>query len=542
VLYEDFGRTLVLSVLQSFAPGEYVSISGLAFKDFIAPSPSDNLELEVGNDDLATDSDDKSVTIVPVWDLQVLTARATHLEVKLEWVNPPVGACDSVLILARTDTYPTSPFDVLARLVGNPGCTLGATDFLTDSVPDDVAQFYTAWVYDAVSDGYSFGKLVKARAFDSVPGPMKWAYSTGASSMAPPGLRFQGASSYVYAVSNDSILHSLNGDASGGDWPSTWTPFRLGAPAQARPPVVSIPVGGATGAAFLGSQDGAVYAVDAQSGAPEWSRTIATMVQAAPVGNFLAFDATASNLILVGTRNSSLPNSLEALDVDTGLPAWSFTNSVSQGGNGKGIGIISGGATVHYASKRLYFASRVRTSGSSDTLWCVDFSSGSPTRAWSLPLGNIDGSPVLYGGVVYVGTNAGVVHAVDASGAPLWSLALGDGPIKGFVFPQFGSSNVFVSTNGKVWSLAAGAPNPGWPVTIPSPSIPLYVPGTMRVLVGSSNGRLYQMDAVTPTPTESVLLGDGAGAVGAPSLNVKNSLVYVGTDGGIIYAVEFPLP
>jgi outer membrane protein assembly factor BamB len=266
------------------------------------------------------------------------------------------------------------------------------------------------------------------------------------------------------------------------------------------------------------------------------------MVQAAPVGNFLAFDATASNLILVGTRNSSLPNSLEALDVDTGLPAWSFTNSVSQGGNGKGIGIISGGATVHYASKRLYFASRVRTSGSSDTLWCVDFSSGSPTRAWSLPLGNIDGSPVLYGGVVYVGTNAGVVHAVDASGAPLWSLALGDGPIKGFVFPQFGSSNVFVSTNGKVWSLAAGAPNPGWPVTIPSPSIPLYVPGTMRVLVGSSNGRLYQMDAVTPTPTESVLLGDGAGAVGAPSLNVKNSLVYVGTDGGIIYAVEFPLP
>jgi len=539
VLYEDFGRTVVLSVLQSFAPGEFVSISGLAFKDFTAPSPSANLELEVGNDGLATDWDDKYVTIVPVWDLQVLTARATDVEVKLEWVNPPVGACDSVLILARTDVYPTSPFDGLARPVGNPSC--GAPNFLTDSVPNDVTQFYAAWVYDGVS-GYSFGKRVKARAFDSVPGPVKWAYSTGASSMAPPGLRFQGASSYVYAVSNDSILHSLNGGASGGDWPSTWTPFQLGAPAQARPPVVSFPVGGATGAAFLGSQDGAVYAVDAQSGAPEWSRTIATMVQAAPAGNFLAFDATASNLILVGTRNSSLPNSLEALDVDTGLPVWSFTNSVAQGGNGKAIGIISSGAAVHYATKRVYFASRVRTSGTSDTLWCVDFSSGSPVRVWSLPLGNIDGSPVLHGGVVYVGTNAGGVHAVDASGAPLWSLALGNGPIKGFVFPQFGSSNVFVSTNSKVWSLAAGAPNPGWPVNILSPSIPLYVPGTMKVLVGSSDGSLYQMDAVTPTPTDSVLLGDGTAAVGAPTMDVKNSLIYVGTDGGIIYAVEFPLP
>ncbi len=549
VTYEDFDRTLVLNVLWSFAPGEHVSIAGLAFKDFTAPSPSDNLELEVGNDGLVTDLDDKTVTIVPVWDLQALTARARNLEVKLEWVNPPAGACDWVRILARTDTYATSPFDVLARFVGDLPCTLGATAFFTDSVPNDITQFYAAWVHDAGSNQYSYGKLVKARAFNSdPPGPVKWAYSTGASSMAPPGLRFQGAASYVYAVSNDSILHSVNGGASGGDWPTTWRPFQLGAPAQSRPPVVSFLVGGAAGAAFLGSQDGAVYAVDAQSGAQEWGRTIATMVQAAPAGNFKAFDATAHNLILVGTRNSSLPNSFEALDVDTSVPVWSFTNAVAQGGDGKGMGIISGGASVHYASKRVYFASRVRTAGSSDTLWCVDFSSGSPILVWSLPLGNIDGSPILYNTVVYVGTNAGVVYAIDAGlGGINWSLPLGNGPIKGFVFPQFGTNNLLVSTNGKIWSIAdnvgSGAVNPGWPVTtIPSPSIPLYVPGTMKVLVGSSNGRLYQMDVVTPLPAQSVLLGDGTAAVGAPTMDVRNSMVYAGTDGGIIYAVNFPLP
>jgi uncharacterized delta-60 repeat protein len=542
VSYEDFDRTLVLNVLQSFAPGEYVEVSGLAFWDFATPSPSANLELETGNDDMVTDLDDKYVTLVASWDLQVLAARATNLEVKLEWLNPSAGACDSVWILARTDQYPTGPGDLSARVVDIRPCTLGAKDSFTDLVPNDVTQFYAAWVYDSVSGDYSFGKLVKARAFDSVPGPVKWAYSTGASSMAPPGLRFQGTESYVYVVSNDSILHSLNGGDAGGDWPLLFRPFLLGAPAQARPPVVSFPVGGAMGAAFLGSQDGAVYAVDTESGALEWSRTIATMVQAAPAGNFQAFDPTAFNLILVGTRNSSLPNSLEALDVDTGTPVWSFTNSLAQGGDGKAIGIISGGASIDYVAKRVYFASRVHPSGSSHTLWCVDFSSGLPVRCWSLPLGNIDGSPVLYGGAVYVGTNAGSVRAFDTSGNPLWSLALGDGPIKGFVFPQYGSSNVLVSTNGKVWSIASGAVNPGWPVAIPSPSIPLYVPGTMKVLVGSGNGFLYQMDAATPTPVKSVLIGDGTAAVGAPTMDLRKFLLYMGTDDGIVYAVRFPLP
>ena len=40
----------------------------------------------------------------------------------------------------------------------------------------------------------------------------------------------------------------------------------------------------------------------------------------------------------------------------------------------------------------------------------------------------------------------------------------------------------------------------------------------------------------------SATLGDGTQSVGAPSLDLLNSVIYVGTDGGIIYAVDFPLP
>jgi hypothetical protein len=41
-----------------------------------------------------------------------------------------------------------------------------------------------------------------------------------------------------------------------------------------------------------------------------------------------------------------------------------------------------------------------------------------------------------------------------------------------------------------------------------------------------------------------VTLGDDGtpASVGAPSLDLLNSVIYVGTDGGIIYAVDFPLP
>jgi hypothetical protein len=104
-----------------------------------------------------------------------------------------------------------------------------------------------------------------------------------------------------------------------------------------------------------------------------------------------------------------------------------------------------------------------------------------------------------------------------------------------------------VSTNTKVWSIVDnvtfGSVSPGWPVTtIASPSIPLYVPGTTQVLVGSGDGKLYQMNVVTPLPAKSVTLGDGTAAVGAPGLDIIKMLIYVGTDAGVVYAVTFPLP
>ncbi len=549
VSYEPGDRGLIVDVTTNFAQGEYISISGLGFTGFTAAALFDNLELDVKN---AVDTDDKTIRVNEVADVPFFTATATDSQVKLEWVTPDDGTCVEVLIVRDLGSNPTpGSFDWSATVAcPGPGIKQSTTNF---SPLNDSTYTYGAFVHDGIGNYSPLpGQLLDARPFDTT-GNVKWAYSTGAASMASPGLRFSGGAT-VYAVSNDNILHAIQGGAGfdGGTWPVGWTPHRLGGPAQARPPVVAFAVGSATnGVAFLGSQDGNVYAINADNGSETWSKNIATMVQAAPGGNFVAYDGTAKDLVLVGTRNSAGANALVALNVVDGTEMWRFENLSSQGGDDTDIGIISGAVTVVYATHRLFFASRQKTGGSANTIWCIEFGSGSPNLLWAKPIGNIDGSPTLWGGVLYVGTNAGSLYGLDAAdGTNKWApLALGDGAIKGFVFPQFGSNNRFVSTNGKVWSIAdsgaSTAVNSGWPVTstdVPSPSIPTFLWGSSEVFVGSGDGNLYQLDVTAPVPTTSVTLGDGGGAVGAPTVDLLNSMIYVGTEQGVIYGVVFPLP
>src|SRR5262249_31993140 len=149
------------------------------------------------------------------------------------------------------------------------------------------------------------------------------------------------------------------------------------------------------------------------------------------------------------------------------------------GGDGTGpIGPISGGASVDYAGKRVFFASRARVGGSANTLWCLNLTAAGLTFAWAAPYGDIDGSPVLRGGKLYVGNNAGDVIAVDpGDGTEVWRYATGDGPVKGFVFPD--RSNLYFSTTSKVWGLADQGATVSllWPAavdTIPGPSVALF--------------------------------------------------------------------
>ncbi|MCP4250550.1 MAG: PQQ-binding-like beta-propeller repeat protein, partial [bacterium] len=190
----------------------------------------------------------------------------------------------------------------------------------------------------------------------------------------------------------------------------------MNGPAQSRPPIVPTTLGPATKVAFLGSQDGRAYAVDADTGQQLWASPqlppAGSLIQASPKGSFATFGGI--DRLMVGTRNSSADNQMHGLDLADGTIVWSFDNSVAQGGDGTGIGIISAGAPLDLANNRLYFASRARAGGSTDTVWCLSYSAGSVSKVWSRAIGDIDGATALYNGRIYAGTNTGQVHALDA--------------------------------------------------------------------------------------------------------------------------------
>ena len=122
----------------------------------------------------------------------------------------------------------------------------------------------------------------------------------------------------------------------------------------------------------------------------------------------------------------------------------------------------------------------------------------------------------------------------------------GDGPVKGFVWPDPASSTLYLSTTDTVWSLSddgTGA-SLNWSdsTTVASPSVPLFAVGSTYLYVGSGDGSLYEFDVSGAPDLKSVQLGDGGAAVGSPALDVLNSMLYVGTESGAVYALSAPLP
>ncbi len=176
--------------------------------------------------------------------------------------------------------------------------------------------------------------------------------------------------------------------------------------------------------------------------------------------------------------------------------------------------------------------------------------SGTP-RIDRVNVEDTDAAPVLANGKIYVGTNAGSVYTYKATtGAPYWSApysVVGDGPVKGYVWPH-SSGVVYFSTNNRVHAINDAAegstPTSYWTSfqAIASASPPVVRSG--RVYVGGSNSRLYSIDAtaVTPPTPNEVVLGDPlvAKVVGSPTIDTGQNLALVGTDQGVVYAVQLP--
>ncbi|HEY4634162.1 MAG TPA: PQQ-binding-like beta-propeller repeat protein [Candidatus Limnocylindrales bacterium] len=521
------------------------------------PTPGNNAESET--------------TSVEVSSLGVrfFTASSTNQRNVLEWINPTDADYVSTEIVVRGDRFPTGPGDGATIYNLGTGGSGGRVKLphATGALSNGLTFYYAAFVHRFPSlPAVSPGRFVTGRPFDHTSSPVKWAFSTGATALTAPTVGGAG----VIATSNDEVLYAMergvDDDQVGvdsGEWPALFEPTDVGGPVQGRSPVVPISVGGANPVAFVGSQDGNVYAVDATLGGVVpylWVAPLPPVVQAAPAGIFSAF-GSALDFVLVGTRDTTLsaPNAFVALDPDTGAEVDRYDN----GGAGAGaIGIVNGMAAVDYGPPlppRAYFTSYERTgTGSTITLHCLEMQSIAPVFSllWGRALGDIDGSPVLRNGRVYVGSPLGggavfSIDALDGSNTLLdRTFSHGNGQVKGFVFPDRASNDIYFATDDFVWGVTdtgallmtdkfAGPISLGATV---KPSPVLFVPGSHYVYVGGSDGKLYELDVLGAPSIKSVTLGNGLAAVGAPSLDRVYNLIHVGSEAGIFYAVQVPLP
>jgi hypothetical protein len=475
-------------------------------------------------------------------------------EVRVLWNKAPTPLAQC--LPPATADVPSDGQYVLAPPLPTVSSFLHTDDGTPPGLDFDTTYCYSVFVQTAT--GWSKGRTVRARPFDSDSGPVKWAYSTGATAVVPPVVGYDG----ILAMSNDRTVHSLTrGGANGGRWPSGWVPYPLTGVVQSRSPVVPFgatsPVFPDRSVLFAADDQGDVHAVDAATGQTAWAgpRALGTPIVGAPGGLFTQYHGVA-DLVIVGTRDTTGPNQLVALAAGTGAPAGTPYDA------GGTIGPISGSPIIDYASQRVYFTSRSYNGG--PTVWCVQVDGTTPfvpCSGWTdRSLGDVDGSPILRGGRLYFGNASGIVYSLDAaSGLDERTFVTNDGAVKGFVFPDRRDEDLIFATNTEVWSIAdTGAAtmpvNWEWTDAGLNPSLILFWPQTSYVYVGSRNGRLYQLDftnaaPATPPLSTFVTLGDGLAQVGAPSLDIGvappdvspgKKLLVVGSESGTLYGVEVP--
>ena len=172
--------------------------------------------------------------------------------------------------------------------------------------------------------------------------------------------------------------------------------------------------------------------------------------------------------------------------------------------------------------------------------------------AWNIGnLVGVTGTPVVVGGIVYFGTSAGVVYAVDlATGKVAWSTFVASGEIVGS--PAVADGAVFVAIGGVLYKLSASDGLTEWKaVTNPSAysqinASPVVVgdlviigtaqfeevvgkpPGTFRGSIGAfdvGTGKRVWNFVDTPDNTTS---GAGEGIWSTPCVDLALGLLYVG--------------
>ncbi|NSW54657.1 MAG: PQQ-binding-like beta-propeller repeat protein [Armatimonadetes bacterium] len=151
---------------------------------------------------------------------------------------------------------------------------------------------------------------------------------------------------------------------------------------------------------------------------------------------------------------------------------------------------------------------------------------------WATELGaSVDGSPIVVGETVYVGTSAGRFAALSrADGSVLWTRDTG-GPITGAACVA--GDRVFIGCgNGMVHALRTDTGEPIWSHRTSRPVLGALVALDDAVIIGSIDGTLRSVNA---SDGRLRWIIEPAGAISAPPA-VRDGIVYYGDEAGLVCA------
>jgi outer membrane protein assembly factor BamB len=194
---------------------------------------------------------------------------------------------------------------------------------------------------------------------------------------------------------------------------------------------------------YFGSDDGNVYAVEAETGHQLWKRTTGGPVPATP--------AVADGRIYVGSYDGKF----YALDERTGTPVWTFVTSGERRFEGKGLHGLQPKNQTFADPFDVFLSSPVVAQGvvyfgSGDGhVYAVDAATGE--LRWKFQTGDVvHASPAYAGGVLYFGSWDSYFYAVDAAtGQQKWRFKSGEDPL---IHNQVGFQSSPVVANGVVYT------------------------------------------------------------------------------------------
>lgn len=353
--------------------------------------------------------------------------------------------------------------------------------------------------------------VVETRGVESFGG-VAWRFKTGGAVRSTAAL----ADGWLYVGSSDGMLYALDADTGALRWR-----FDAGAPIASSPAV-------AGGVVLVGSRDGVLHGVSTATGRSLWRLQTGPDLPLAwaPGG----WDYLQSSPALAdGTAYwGSGDGHVLAVDPQTGAERWRFRT----GGRVRSTPAVRGDLLVVGSSDGVVYALNASTGAER---WRFETRGAHLDGAdFGFDRRQISASPTLFDDMVYVGSRDASLYALSAhDGEQRWRFDEGSAWIISTVAAT--PTRVFSarSSSGNLRAIDRASGEQLWAVSTGSLvfSSPVLVEGTLYI--GREDGALAAYDAATGDLRWSYDTGGGIWATPV----VHAGRVYIGSDDGYIYAL-----